>query len=427
MALDGTHLEKLLAILKDAFNRDTLAQLVRFKLGADMYKEWVPPGQPFKSDVFNLLTTLEREGLIASFLDHLITAREDLKVQIVAIRASLDVKSTTASDYAAAVKTGVASVADKIQLASVRHIVMQSQGILSDLAAKIDLLRTYKALHDGLHTAKMQFRSLEISARQMAADPMAASDFSQAVMLMEMLAASVEALVQDLPAIPASIRQDELDWLARFTASVTTARQAADAADHVTARQGVQGVRSVLRTEPSRIDGRLSRTADEIDLARLKDVFAAAAALPELAADADMLEQGRAGTEQLLRQVRAQINQHATWQAIDRCLAGADDIMRMLTPDEPWDFDALWKGLKEGVNILMNVEMQSEWAKKITAIAARVDATRAANDFVKLPVDFTRFRQEATVQFYVVDTRLKMLSNEVNAVGAPLRSLLNKL
>lgn len=427
MALPGPLLEALVAVIKDAFNRDSLGQLVRYKLGADMYKEWVPDGMPFKTDVFNLLTTLEREGLLPVFLDHLSNAREDLTPKLADIRTSLDVKTTSISDQAAAIKSSVAGVAGKLQLAPVHAVMKRSQGVLTELTASIELLRTYKSLHDVLHTAKMQFRSLETSARQMAGDPLAAGDFSQAVMSMELLVTSMDSIIHELPAAPSSIRQDEKDWLVRFTAAIGIARQAADAADHVSARQGVQGVRTVLRTEPSRIDSRLSRTADEIDLSKLKDVFTAAAALPDLAEDASMLDQGRAATEQLLRQLKAQINQHANWQAIDRSLAGADDIMRTLTPDEPWDFDALWKGLKEGVNVLIAVETQSEWAKKITAVTTRVDATRSAGDWAKLPVDFTRFRQETTVQFFVVDTKLKALSTEVNAIGAPLRNLLNEL
>ena len=427
MALDGPRLESLVVVLKDAFNRDTLGQLVRFKLGADMYKEWVPPGQPFKTDVFNLLTTLEREGLIASFLDHLITAREDLKTQLIDARSALDVKVSTTSDQTAVITSSVENVASKLQLAPVRDLVAQSRGVLAELTAKIDLLRTYKALHDALHTAKMQFRSLETSARQMANDPMAAGDFSQAVMGMETLATSMGGIILDFPAEPLAVRQDELDWLTRFNAAVSLSRDAADGSEHVVARQGVQGVRTILKTEPSRIDSRLSRTAGEIDLSKLKDVFAAASVIPELSMDAASFEEGKSATEQLLRQVKAQINQHANWQAIDRSLAGADDIMRMFTPDEPWDFDALWKGLKEGVNVLISVESQAEWAKKIATVIGRVDATRSARDWPKLPSDFNRFRQETTVQFFVVDTKLKLLANEVNLIGAPLRHLLNEL
>ena len=430
MLLTQTQFETLLVfVYRDAFDADSLYQQVRLKLGADMYKEWVGTGMPFKDTVMKLIDKLQEVRMIVPFLDMVLEVRA-AKSGIEAIRAirdSLNTATLSTSDQTAAITSGVEGMAGKMGLEPVHQMVMRSQGVLTELTAKIELLRAYKDLHDALHTAKLQFRSLEISAKQMASDPMAAGDFGQAVMCMETLVTSMTAIVQSLPDSPSSVRQDEADWLARFTSAITISRSAADAGDHVSARQGVQGIRSVLRTEPSRIDNRLSRTADEIDLARLKEVFASAAALHELAGEAAMLETGRTAAEQLLRQVKAQINQHAEWQALDRSLAGADDIMRTLTPDEPWDFDALWKGLKEGVNALVAVDEGSEWAKKITTIVGRVDASRTASDWAKLPVDFNRFRQEATVQFFVVDTKLKMLAGEVNVIGTPLRNLLNHL
>lgn len=418
MALNGKALEALEELLKDSFNASSLEQFVRYRMDVDMYKEWVSPNAAFKLVVFNLLKALESEGRTAKFLDELILEREDLKPKLTEFRDALNV---------AAIKSGVENVASKMEMASVHSIVEQSRDVLTELTAKIDLLRTYKALHDALHTAKMQFRSLESAARQMASDPMATCDFGQSVTGMETLATSMADIIGDFPAEPPAIRQDELEWLTRFTAAVGIGRDAADAGEHVAARQGVQGVRTVLKTEPSRIDGRLSRTAKEIDLTQLKNIFAQAAAVPELAAEAAVFDQGRAATEQLQQQIKSHISQHASWQAIDRSLAGADDIMRMFTKDEPWDFDALWKGLKEGVNALIAAETQAEWAKKLASVITRVDTTRAASDWPKLPVDFGRFRQEATVQFYVVDTKLKGLATEVNTIGAPLRQLLDQL
>ena len=431
MALPGPLLETLVKLIRDAFNKNTLTELVRFKLGADMYKEWVPEGHPFKTDVFNLITRLDQDGLLAFFVDHLIVARADLQTQLTEIRTAMGTKVTSSSDQVEAIKTGVEGVANKLQLAPVRQIVKQSQVVLVELTAKFELLRAYKSLHDALHNAKMNFRRLESSARQMAADPQKALDFGEAVMSMETLPPAIDAAIQDLPEAPASTRQDESDWLGRFSTAITVARQAADAADPAAAsgdaRQSVRDISSILITEPSRIDGRLSRTADEIDLSKLKDVFSSIAALPELAAEAAMMETGRGASEQLLRQLKAQINQHARWQSIDRRLSGADGIMHLASVDEPWDFDGLWKALKEDITALMAVEPQSEWAKKISSINSRVDALRSASDWAKLPLEFNRFRQEATVQFFVVDSRLKTLAGEVNVIGTPLRNLLNQI
>ena len=427
MPLDGTQLESLTALIKDAYNSDSLAAFVRFKMNADMYKEWVPKGLAFKYEVIKLLTELQKERKIAEFLECMILDRVDLNPQLTEFRAALDVKAASAVEQAAAINSSVVSMTEKLQLASVRGIVTQSKGVLTELSAKIDLLRTYKALHDTLHNAKLYFRSMDAASRQMVGDPKAIHDFRMAVTNMETLATSMTAIVLEFPSEPSRLRQDEQDWLERFNAALAIARGAADSGEHIAARQGAQGVRTLLMTEPSRIDGRLSRTADEIDLAMLKELFAAAAAVPELVGDAPAFEHGKDAAQQLLFQVKDQINQHAQWQAIDRKLAGAEDIMRMLKSDELWDFDALWKGLKDDVSLRIAFEPEARWAKKIMTMIAKVDATRAASDWLMLKDDFDCFRQETTAQFFVVDIKLKTLSTQVNIIGAPLRTLLEKL
>lgn len=94
---------------------------------------------------------------------------------------------------------------------------------------------------------------------------------------------------------------------------------------------------------------------------------------------------------------------------------------------KPWDFDALWKSMKEIINALMATEPQSEWAKKIAAAVLKVDETRLTNDWKQLRKDFERYKQEAIGGFYIVDTNLKTLAGEVNKIGEPLRNLLNDL
>lgn len=430
MALSGTHLETLIGLIKDAFNKGDLKQLVHVKLGTEMYKDWVPDGQTFKADVYMLVTTLDKLGSLADFIKAVLAARperDDLQAQLPEILSTLSAQSLTNSDNAAAIKNTVEGVASKMQLAPVRRIIMDSRDVLTELTGKIELLRAYKNLHDALHTVKMQFRSLDTSSRLMASKPAYAGDFSQAVMFMEILATSMEATFLTLPTMPPNIRQVERVWLDSFNAAISTAKQAANQNDTGTARQGVLEVRRILSWEPPRIDGMLSSTAEGIDLSKLKVIFSSAAALPDLAEDIAMLDAGRVATEQLLRQVKAQIIQHAKWQAIDRMLAGADDILRTASAKKPWDFDALWKSMKEIINALMATEPQSEWAKKIAAAVVKVDETRLTNDWKQLRKDFERYKQEAIVQFYIVDTNLKTLAGEVNKIGEPLRNLLNDL
>ena len=130
MALNETHLETLIGLIKDAFNKGDLKQLVHVKLGTEMYKEWVPEGQPFKADVYLLVTTLDKLGTLADFIKYVMEARpncDDLQAHLPDILSSLSAQSLPNSDNAAAIKNTVEGVAGKMQLVPVRWVIMRSR------------------------------------------------------------------------------------------------------------------------------------------------------------------------------------------------------------------------------------------------------------------------------------------------------------
>ncbi|MDB6005968.1 MAG: hypothetical protein JWR15_2955 [Prosthecobacter sp.] len=428
MSLTGSQLETLQDFIKVAFNPEDLHQLVRLKLGADMYKEWVPVGLPFKDTVYKLLEALEEIGLTAAFLDVVIAARggKDGIQAVRDMRAAMGPVTQTVSQQVGAVRLGVEGVSGKMDVASVRKIVVDSQAVLGNLAEQITLLRCYKSIHDALHTANMQFRSLENAAKQMAKDPGAAADFSNLVTSFETIGVVGAAAIQNLPEMPLSVQHDEMAWLDHFNDALAVARKAADDGDPVASRQGVQEIQDILRREPSRVDGKLSRTAEALDLSKLQDIFLAAAGLPELVNGSGALLEGRTACEQLRRTLNALVNQHSDWQDIDRRIAGADDIMRLSSSDDPWDFDALWKAIKEASTKLIVIEPGSKWSGDLSASVTKVDASRTNLDWKQLTVEFSRFRQQATVRFFFVDSELNKVAGEVDVIGTPLRNLLSK-
>ncbi len=432
MALSGPQFETVVTVVTDAFNKKSLAEIVAFKLGVDMYKAWVTETDPLRTIVFNLVEKLREEGGLAAFLDHVILARSnrpEISGPLQEIRNSMDGKTTTSGEQAAVISQGLNEVSGKIALEPVRQKMAASKGVLAQLTAKIDMLCGYKALHDSLHNAKFIFTSLKALSRQLATNPLLATDFVEAVTPMDALTVGMGVAIQKLPEDPASIRQEESDWLARFTAALAGARQAGEAMppDHSAAMECVREILSILNTAPSGIENRLRRAAEEIDLTKLREIFTALAAVGEMAEQAAMLESGRDASEQLLRQVKAQVAQHAMWQAIDLRLAGSDTVMMTASAEEPWDFDGFWKKIKEGVAPLMALEPESLWVRKLDATVTRTDAVRAADEWNLLPKAVDDFRRQAGAQFFLVDKALNKLASEVNVIGAPLRKLLAKL
>ncbi len=432
MPLLGAPLELLTKLVTDAFSRSALADLVKFKLGVDMDKYWVRDRATVFEAVQDVIRGVTSCGRLCEFINYVIAARNHLKDQLSGILSLVDDKETSAADQTSSITSGVEGLTNSLQIAPVRAIVQESKGVLTELAAKIDLLDTFKHIHDGLHQAKMTFRKLQSSARLMAKPEKkfeAAKEFTQAVDALEELVRSFSSIINTLPASPPEQRQEQLDWLATLTTAVALGRQAQGKIDAVVARQCVDGVRSVLNRQPTVIDGKIAKLASEIELRKLTDVFGKVGLqLPDQAA---MLEQSRISSEQLIGQLNARVNQHGLWQGIDDALLAADETMRMLLkdPDEEstTNFDALWKGLNTGIAPLLAVEATSTWAEQLTTWTGKVDAARGSLNWPELDYFFECWRGVATYQFFSVDTQLKELAEDVNKIGTPLRNLLEQL
>lgn len=420
MELVSPFLDSLVELLKGAFDRNSLKQTVKSCLNEDMYKEWVNPNQSLKDDLWELLPKLAQLGLLAILLDRVAQERAHLQESLNELRQLAGIKSTSTEDRTQAITTGVASVANKLQFPAVRAIVSQSRGLLAEIAARISLLGHYKNLHDELHDARMNFRLFQKRTSELAKCPDAVIDFIESVMQLE---AVKEDILKIQAELPVNVRAEESAWIERFTSAVALARQAGDEGDPITAKESVQAIRRILVTEPSRIDSHLNSTAEKLNLAELKDIFAAATAVPELADEAATLDAGRVATEQLLRQIQTQVIQHTEWQAMDRAFDSSDEYLKTLA-DDPSDFDAMWRGLKKVVQPLISAEPDSQWAKRVALNLTTVETTRAALDWPKVTSAFIRFRQDSTTQFLAVDKKLKELAGSVNTLSTPLRNLL---
>jgi hypothetical protein len=430
MPLNPAQLEALTASITDAFQEDGLRQLVRFKLGADMYKEWVAPDKPLRDTVFALIAKLEELGTTISLIDAVLGARPDradLQKQLTAIKTALASPIVPTAGQVDDVRKGISEVGNRLTDAAMRQTVVDLEDILHKLADEIALLRTYKSLHDCLHNLQMQLRSLATAARNLASDPIAAADLVQSITQLRTLRDSVVAAIEDLPAAP-PYRGFENAWLTQLDQAVELAQRSSDGNDPLLGREGIHEIRSILRREPSRIDRSLSMTADSLQLADLKNLFAKAGATPGLTdGERQRFLTREVSAEQLFRLLKALVNQHTQWQSVEGSLWEADDRLPKSEADDPSDFDALWSGIKRRVSALIDTEPQTDWARKIAERRDKVDALRKDDDWTKLALEFARFRQESIVRFFAVDTSLRQMAEEVDTIGETLLKLLTDL
>src|SRR6187402_3365825 len=95
-SLTNIQFTRLKELVVEAFNPDSLSQLVRMELGADMYKEYVPTGKPFQESVFLLIGALEERGTTISLVNAVLAARPqkaEIQSELPQMRADLALSS----------------------------------------------------------------------------------------------------------------------------------------------------------------------------------------------------------------------------------------------------------------------------------------------------------------------------------------------
>lgn len=422
--------EELQNLLVDAFGVESLNQLVRLRMGVDMYKEYVAPGQPFRNAVFALIAALEERGTTVSLIDAVVKARPDkaeIQLALPPMRMAL---ATPASDAAQQVgQVQIALVAAGTDAA--RHCVPPgSAALVQKLYADLELIQSYKFLHDCLHKAQLQLSPLEIEARAMgqagAEDAAERFDASLSVFVTEAILA--RQCAGKLPAEPSFLREPELGWLTRFDEALGLAKRGMETGEAAPCRLAASRFRSILRREPSRIDGILRSCAGSLDLDGLRKILAelevATATDPAVST---AFGSGRQAAEFLFRQLKALVNQHNQWQNMDMALWELEDQLPAGAGEVGGDFELLWADLSQALALLVATEPQAPWAIGVMELKIRTDHAWEVGPGKDLARAFKQFRKSCGMNFFQVDSSLKGLADEVARLRESLNQLLIKL
>ncbi len=431
MKLTAANLEALNEVIKNELNEADLEQVLRFKMGVDMFKEWVAHGQPFKDIVYIVVNKVEELGSTVLFLDVILAARpNNVEVQkaLPPIRASLINPATGgAKDSIVSLKEGISELEGRLQEAPMRQTVKDYEVVLHKLSDQITLLRTYKSLHDCLHKLQLQLRGLATATRTLGTNPDAPSDLVQCLTMMKTLREDVVAAIDHLPNTP-PYRESENRWLQQYDRAIGLAQQASDNTDPGVGKQCVFEVKGIIRRQPVRIDSNLTATASALEVTDLKSLFVKISNTPGIGnGDRDRFLAHAVAAEQLFRQLRALVNQHGEWQRIDQGLWDADENLPKSATDDASNFDAIWMNVTDPLRELLNAESQAAWAKSLADRRDKIAVFRKDEDWPKFGLEFARFRAESTVQFFAVDSTLLQLSGQIASLGDDLLQLLTKI
>jgi Effector-associated domain 1 len=430
--LTGQQFSQLQELLVDAFNPDSLFQLVRLEMGVDMYKEYVATGQPFKDSVFDLINALEERGTTISLIDAVIVARPnkmDIQSLLPAMRDVLaTVASTVSSAQVSVVERAIQSVSTMMD-----HDLLseESSKMLQELRSGLELIQSYKTLHDCLHKVQMKLNALETEARALGLPGQedAADRFESCLNDFIMEGINAHQCVLTLPTNPALFQEAEQNWLKQYDAAVALAKIGWEKADGKSARLSASKFRSILRREPCRIDSILRSCAGGLDLEALKALLDQVAKRPKQTPEnTRVLIEGQLAVELLFRKLKAMLNQHNQWQEIDQTLWEAEDALPAAGAVEvdASNFEILWGDLSSALSLLVDTAPASDWAIVLMEQKNKVDAAWKLQVWKDLTRAFRQFRRTCLMYFFKNDSDLKGLADEVAQLRKSIDQLLAK-
>jgi hypothetical protein len=435
--LKGSQLKEIWDKITASFDEDEIKRILRFT--TDLKLANVVGQKDFNAQMFDLIEKLEEKGNLHLFLRGIYDARPGLPELCRAIAEispdslNLSAGVTVEAKRAAA---GVAAVTEQLNDPQVQNLVAPHRDELKRLMDGIEVLASYKRLHDYLQTIQLTHQFQMVSDMQrLRSDQIAATTLDGHLFELESIYTKAVQAAESLPDT-AAVRQAELRWLKKLRSTIDKIRFAVNNLDDREGTRALRDLRMLIRPESYRINGLLSAAADQLPLERListiNEVVDATARDGSAAAE---LQDGLHSLENLLPNLKSRVAEHNDWQDIEREFILTDEFTDQGTPESVQDFKDAWPSMRQSVSVLAQQDDAAEWAQKSETLAKTIDANLAAGAdaadveaaLKKARATFTAYRRTVQFHFFGVDRALRTQCEAILTIRVPLKSLLNEV
>jgi hypothetical protein len=304
----------------------------------------------------------------------------------------------------------------------VRAAAISFTTLFRDAGMRIDVLGTYKDVHDLLHSMQVHYYDQVVQeARRFPDDEMSCENLANhAITLQNLVSELREIAGREL------LPRGDIAWIENELArAVPDLQLALDTKNPKPLAASTWTVGRLLATRPSLINTRLNEAARSLNLPALGDALALMVEQARRSSfDREKVrtfDVGVTALRDLAINLSSLVAQHDRWQQVD---VDFRPLSRVTKPDD--EFEYAWPAIRDQLEAL-TAGASDVWADALMREIHACDGALARAQPAGLPPAVRRLNRLVTDRFYRVDLLLKRQCDELRKVCDPLAAVLRIL
>jgi len=320
------------------------------------------------------------------------------------------------------VGAGLTALLDLMNAPDVRADVALFQDAFETVCKQIDLLGSYKELHDLLHELQFNcYGPIVRGARRFPDDEFFRESLTDYELELQQIITSLWAMIDR-----ANLPTNERAWIQQVDQADVWLRAAIAEADHEQLDRAIAQLGRVLYIHPTRINERLKEAARDLPLPSLIQAMTAVQnrSLGGGLDPAKLHQLGQAVA--MLRQISAELTQligeHDIWQEVDLELRQIEDHLDQNIKQLQW----FWPDLQAKTAPLCG-DAGNRWAQEFQRASAQLERALVAQETAAIIANFRSSRSRAGLCFFQADKKLKELCGALRHIDGPLASVMRMI
>ena len=322
------------------------------------------------------------------------------------------------------VSRGINILVDLMTVPEVKTAVIKFSTEFQAISDQVEMLSTYKDLHDLLH--HLEFQCYQAILREARHFP----DDYTCLSILESYGQNLQDIIADVEGImtqknPAS---EGITWHQDLNHAFHFLQTALEEEDKSQLEKAIWCISRIIASEPSRINTALVSTARVFRLpALLEGMSDIWTIIKNSELEAEKRNQFQDSVNSLAKlndELKILVKSHDKWQKIDSQLRRIETVIA--NTSDLFELQMSWSGLKTEVEEACQ-NTPKNWTISLAKESKRLDEAIAVLNVPKVKQYFSSYRNRASQRFYKIDQELRNFCGNLRKVGYPLVYLLRML